>query len=107
MEQGNFNLVWDSSEQRKKRLAAFWDRKVKIRATFDFIPYVAVSPSGSVQHEGISSQNGDQRGGAVTSLWVTSCPVSGPLRDVDDKLWNGETLEFPVFDSLGMLMNSK
>jgi hypothetical protein len=106
IEKGNGRLVWISSEQRTGQLDVAWDRKVKIRATFDFLPYATVSPSGSICYERASTpQDGYQHGGAVTSMSIRCRPVTERLRLVDGTPWNGETFEFPVFDSIGMPMD--
>ncbi|KAI8626953.1 HET-domain-containing protein [Xylariaceae sp. FL1651] len=100
IEHNHGSLVWVSSEQRQKQLATAWDRKMKIRITFDFVPYITVSP-GEPQglEESLSSQKGSQCGGAVTSMWVRCRPVAESIVAVDGTPWNGETLEFLVFDS--------
>lgn len=105
---GSNRLVWVSSEKRMKRLDVSWDRKVKILASFDFLPYPTVSPSGSVRYERATTpQDGYQHGGAVTSMLISYRPNSGRLRLVDGTFWSKETVEFPIFDSIGMLMHSR
>ncbi|KAI0878530.1 HET-domain-containing protein [Hypoxylon argillaceum] len=100
IEQSNGRLVWVSSERQKKQLSASWDRKVKIQAFFNFFPY---SSSNPIQDkETFPPQDGHQRGGAVTSLWVTCRPVAGTLRFVDGSPWGTEEFEFPVFDSIDL-----
>ncbi|KAI3336926.1 HET-domain-containing protein [Xylariaceae sp. AK1471] len=103
IEQSDGSLVWVSTERRTKRLASCWDRKVKIQATFNFLPYIAVPPSGSIHYEETSSPpGGNQRGGAVTSMWIRCRPVAGSLCIVDDNPWNGDTFELSVFDSIDL-----
>lgn len=99
-------LVWVSSEHRTRQLDVSWDRKVKIRASFDFLPYPTVLPSGSIRYGRDSTpEDGYQHGGAVTSMSISYQPTSGRLRLVDGTFWSKETVEFPVFDSLGMPLN--
>ncbi|KAJ2985662.1 hypothetical protein NUW58_g5414 [Xylaria curta] len=106
IKKGNDRLVWVSFEQRTRRLEVPWDRKVKIRAGFDFLPYATVSPTGSICYERAPTpEDGYQHGGAVTSVSIYFRPVPGRLRLVDGTFWSGETLEFSVFDSLVTLSN--
>ncbi|KAI1750905.1 HET-domain-containing protein [Xylaria castorea] len=103
IKEGNSKVVWVSSEQRTRQLDASWDQKVKIRADFDFLPYATVSPSGSILYgRARTLQDGNQYGGAVTSMSVRCQPVSGALRFADGDLWGGEKFEFSVFDSIDL-----
>lgn len=101
--EGNDRLVWVSSEHRTRQLDVSWDRNVKIRASFDFLPFPTVLPSGSIRYGRASTpQDGYQHGGAVTSMMISYGPTSGRLRFVDGTFWSKETFEFPVFDSIDL-----
>jgi len=101
---GDRKLVWVLNEQRLGHLTASWDRKIKIRAEFDFLPYATVSPSSPVGRESASTPlDGQQYGGAVILLSISCQPIPGALRLVDGNLWHGEKFEFSVFDSIGMV----
>ncbi|KAJ8132454.1 hypothetical protein O1611_g1178 [Lasiodiplodia mahajangana] len=104
IEHSDGKLIWASYEQRKKQLTETWDRRVKIQASFDFVPYPAVlSPSSPTQHEEVPIHHDEhQHGGAVTSMWISCRPVAGTLRVVDGDPWNGDTFEFPIFDSIDL-----
>ncbi|KAI0407416.1 heterokaryon incompatibility protein-domain-containing protein [Xylaria palmicola] len=99
----NNKLVWVSSVQRTRQLEVSWDRKVKLRAYFDFLPHPTASPSGSIRYERAPTpEDGDQRGGAVTSIFINFRPTLGRLRLGDGNFWAGETFEFPIFDSIDL-----
>ncbi|KAI1827684.1 heterokaryon incompatibility protein-domain-containing protein [Xylaria intraflava] len=103
IEKGDGKSVWVSSEKRMKQLDSPWDRKVKIRASFDFLPFTTTLPDGSVRYgREPAPQDGPQHGGAVISMSVRSRAVSGPLRLVDGDPWGGQTLAFSVFDSIDL-----
>ncbi|KAI1130401.1 HET-domain-containing protein [Nemania abortiva] len=103
IEQSNGRLVWISDKQKTKQLGASWDRRVKIEAAFDFVPYTTGLPSDADHdEEPLTNQDGNQRRGAVTSLWISCRPVAGTLRLVDGEPWAGDTFEFPVFDSIDL-----
>ncbi|KAI0533551.1 HET-domain-containing protein [Xylaria digitata] len=100
---GNGKLVWVLHEQKLGHLTAPWDQKVKIRAYFDFLPYTAVSPSGSIYHESTSTpRDGHQYGGAVILMSISWGPIPGALRLMDGSFWNGGSFEFSLFDSIDL-----
>ncbi|KAI1114867.1 heterokaryon incompatibility protein-domain-containing protein [Nemania sp. NC0429] len=99
----NDKLVWVSSEKRTRQLEVSWDRKVKLQASFDFLPYPTISPSGSTRYGRASTaQDRYQHGGAVTSLSLSYRPTAGSLRLVNGTFWSHETVEFTVFDSIDL-----
>ncbi|KAI0101923.1 HET-domain-containing protein [Nemania sp. FL0031] len=104
IEESSGRLIWAPHERQKKQLSTAWDRRVTIQAVFDFTPYTAgLSPSSPAHHEEISTHRDEhQRGGAVTSLWISYRPIAGALHLVDGNPWSGYTFEFPVFDSIDL-----
>lgn len=106
IEDGNGEVVWVSYENRPRQLDGSWDRKVKFRASFDFLPYTT-SLDGPSGDEGSITQDEYQHGGAVTSMTIAYSPIPGRLRLSNGVIWDGEHFDFPIFDSIGMRPHSK